>query len=57
MNYPGQYAVGEEWGNALEKNEEAESMWKWRPAVVVSGGESKVQSCKEQYLLCRNLEC
>ena len=57
MNYPGQYAVEEERGNAPEKNEEAESTWQGRPVVVVSGGESKVQSCKEQYLLCRNLEC
>ena len=43
--------------NSSRKNEEAEPKQKRCPVVVVSGGESKVRSCKEQYLLCRNLEC
>ena len=46
-----QYATGEEWRNSSRKNEEAEPKQKQCPAVDVSGGESKVQSCKEQYCI------
>ena len=35
--------------NSSRRNEEAEPKKKQRPAVDVSGGESKVQYCKEQY--------
>ena len=37
--------------NSSRRNEEAEPKKKQRPAVDVSGGESKVQSCKEQYCI------
>ena len=43
-----QYATGEEWRNSSRRNEEAEPKWKQHPVVDVSGGESKVQCCKEQ---------
>ena len=33
------------------KNEEAEPKWKWCPVVDISGGESKVWCCKEQYCI------
>lgn len=42
-----QYATGEEWRNSSRRNEEAEPKQKQHPAVDVSGGESKVQCCKE----------
>ena len=41
-----QYAIGEEWRNSSRRNEEAEPTWKQCPVVDVSGGESKIQSCK-----------
>ena len=44
-----QYAPGEEWRNSSRRNEEAEPEQKQCPVVGVSGGESKVQCCKEQY--------
>ena len=44
-----QYTTGEEQRNSYRKNEEAELQRKWRPAVVLSGSESKVQCHKEQY--------
>ena len=44
-----QYAPGEEWRNSSRRNEEAEPKQKQCPVVGVSGGESKVQCCKEQY--------
>ena len=44
-----QYATEEEWRNSSRRNEEAEPKQKQRPVVDVSGGESKVQCCKEQY--------
>ena len=37
-----QYATGEELRNSSRRNEEAEPKQKQRPAVDVSGGESKV---------------
>ena len=46
-----QYATGEEWRNSSRRNEEAESKQKQCSVVDVSGGESKVQSCKEQYCI------
>ena len=42
-----QYTTGQEQRNSSRRNEEAEPKWKQHP--VVSGGESKVQYCKEQY--------
>ena len=42
-----QYATGEEWRNNSRKTKEAESKWKKRPVVDVTGDGSKVQCCKE----------
>ena len=44
-----QYATGEEWKNNSKRNEETEPKQKQCPAVDVTGDESKVQCCKEQY--------
>ena len=46
-----QYATGEEWTNSTRRNEEAEPKRKRCPAVDLSGDESKVQCCKEQYCI------
>ena len=46
-----QYATRDKWSNSSRKNEEAETKWKPCPAVDVTGGESKVQCCKEQYCI------
>ena len=46
-----QYATGDEQRNSSRWNEEGEPKWKQHPVVDVSGGESKVQSCKEQYCI------
>ena len=45
------YATGKEQRNSSRRNEEAEPKWKQCPAVDVSGGESKVQCCKEHYCI------
>ena len=44
-----QHATGEEWRNNSRKNEEMEPKQKQPPAVDVTGDESKVRCCKEQY--------
>ena len=44
-----QYATGEEQRNSSKKKEEAKPKQKQPLVVDVSGGESKVQSCEEQY--------
>ena len=36
-----QYTTGEEWRNSSRRNEESDPKQKQRPAVDVSGGESK----------------
>ena len=46
-----QYATGEEQRNSSRRNEEAEPMQKQHPNEDVSGGESQVQCCKEQYCI------
>ena len=49
-----QYATGEEWRaitNSSRKNEAAGPKWKQPLVVDVSGGESKVQCCEEQYCI------
>ena len=46
-----QYAIGEEWRNSSRRNEETEPTRKQCPVVDVSGGESKIQSCKEKYYI------
>ena len=44
-----QYATREEWRNNSRRNDEAEPKRKQSPGVDVSGGESQVRCCKEQY--------
>ena len=47
-----QYATGEEWRrttNSPRKNEAAGPKWKWHSVMHVSGDESKIWYCKEQY--------
>ena len=44
-----QYSSGEEWRNSAR--ERARPKQKWRSVVDKSGGESKVQCCKEQYCI------
>ena len=49
-----QYATGEEQRaitNSSSKSDTAGPGWKWPSAVDVSGGESKVWCCKEQYCI------
>ena len=46
-----QYATGEEWRNNSRKNENTEAKQKQCPVVHVSGGESKVQCCKDKYCI------
>ena len=46
-----QYATGDQWRNNSRKNEEKESKQKQQPVVDVTGDESKVQCCKEQYCI------
>ena len=46
-----QYAIGEEWRNSSRRNKEAKPKQKRCQVVDVSGGESKVRYCKEQYCI------
>ena len=46
-----QYVNGEGQRNSFRKNEEAGPKQKWHSVVHVSGGESKVWCCKEQYCI------
>ena len=46
-----QYATGEEWRNNSRKSEEMEPQQKQHPIVDVTGDESKLQCCKEQYCI------
>ena len=46
-----QYATGDQWRNNSRKNEEMKSKQKQRPVVDVTGNESKVKCCKEQYFI------
>ena len=49
-----QFATGEEQRaiiNIFRKNEAAGPKWKWHSVVDVSGGESKIWCCKEQYCI------
>ena len=41
------YATGGEWRNSSRRSEEDEPKWKQSQVVDVSGGESKLRSCKE----------
>ena len=45
------YATGEEWRSSSRKTEEMESEWKQCQVVDVTGDQSTVQSCKEQYYI------
>ena len=49
MLVDGQYATREELRNFSRKNEEIEPKRKQHPVVNMTGDESKVQCCKEQY--------
>ena len=44
-----QYAIGDQWRSNSRKNEEMEPKQKQYPVAGVTGDESKVQCCKEQY--------
>ena len=46
-----QYATGDQWRNNFRKNEEMEPKQKQHPVVDVTGDESKVWYCKEQYCI------
>ena len=46
-----QYATGDQERNNSRKNEEVEPKWKQCPIAAVSGGESEVRCCKEQYCI------
>ena len=46
-----QYATGDQWRNNSRKNEEMEPKQKQHPVVDVTGDESKVRCCKEQYCI------
>ena len=46
-----QYATGDQWRNNSRKNEETEQKQKQQPAVHVTGDESKVRCCREQYCI------
>ena len=45
------YATRDQWKNNSRKNEEMEPKQKEHPVVDVTGDESKVQCCKEQYCI------
>ena len=44
-----QYATGDQWRNNSRKNEEMEPKQTQHQIVDVTGDESKVRGCKEQY--------
>ena len=46
-----QYGTGDQWRENSRKNEEIESKQKQHPVVDVTGDESKVRCCKEQYCM------
>ena len=46
-----QYATGEEERNSSRRNEKATPKQKQPPVVDVTGGESKLRCCKEQYCI------
>ena len=46
-----QYATGDQWRNNSRKNEEPEPKQKQHPVVDVTGDESMVEYCKEQYCI------
>ena len=46
-----QNATGDQWRNNSKKNEETETKQKQHPVVDVTGDESKVRYCKEQYYI------
>ena len=46
-----QYATGDQWRNNSRQNEEKEAKQKQHPVVDVTGDESKVRCCQEQYCI------
>ena len=51
MSVGAQYATGDQWRSNSRKNDETEPQWKQHPVVDVTGDESKIQCCKEQYCI------
>ena len=53
-----QYATGDQWRNNSRKNEEREPKQKQHPVVDVTGDESMVEYCKQQYCIGTwNIRC
>ena len=53
-----QYAPGDQWRNNSRKNEETKPKQKQHPVVDVTGDESMVEYCKEQYCIGTwNIRC
>ena len=53
-----QYATGDQWRNNSRKNEEPEPKQKQYPVVDVTGDESMVEYCKQQYCIGTwNIRC
>ena len=50
MSVGAQYATGDQWRSNSRKNEETETKQQ-HPVVDVTGDESKVQCCQEQYCI------
>ena len=46
-----QYATGDQWRNNSTKNKKTEPKQKQHPVADVTGDESKVRCCKEQYCI------
>ena len=44
-----QYATGDQWRTNSRKNEETEKKQKQHPVVYITGDESKIRCCEEQY--------
>ena len=45
------YATGDQWRNNSRKNEEMEQKQKQHPVVDVTGDESKIRCCKDEYCI------
>ena len=46
-----QYATGDQWKSNSRKNEETKPKQKQHPVEDVTGNDSKVQCCKQQYCI------
>ena len=52
-----QYATADQWRENSRKNEKMEPKQKQHPIVGMTADGSKVQCCKEQSIVHRNLKC